>query len=87
MWAESDGTVTNRQGLVQRMRAGIEPAGDSLPGWEIIAHLGERLGAQFEFDSAKKVFLEAQQKYPFMRGAEWGRPMLPVQLRFAHTRG
>jgi NADH-quinone oxidoreductase subunit G len=87
MWAETDGTVTNRQGMVQRLRAGIEPAGDSLPGWEILAHLGQRLGAPLELDSAKKVFLEAQKKYPFMQGAEWGRPMLPVQLRFAHTRG
>jgi NADH-quinone oxidoreductase subunit G len=86
-WAEIDGTVTNRQGLVQRLRPAIEPAGDSLAGWEILAHLGRRLGVELGFDSAKKVFLEAQQKHPFMKGAEWGRPMLPVQLRFANTRG
>ena len=24
---------------------------------------------------------------PFMREADWGRPMLPVQLRFANSRG
>jgi NADH-quinone oxidoreductase subunit G len=87
MWSEVDGTITNKQGMVQRLRAAITPAGDSLPGWEILSLLGRRMGAALELESAKKVFLEAQQKHPFMRGAEWGRPMLPVQLRFANTRG
>jgi NADH-quinone oxidoreductase subunit G len=87
LWAEVDGTITNRTGRVQRLRAAVEPAGDALPGWDILSHLAQRLGIAMDFESAKKVFLEAQQKYPFMSGAEWGRPMLPVQLRFAHTRG
>ena len=37
--------------------------------------------------SAKAVFVEAKQKLPFMKDADWGRPMLPVQLRFANSRG
>ena len=36
---------------------------------------------------AKAVFAEARQKLPFMKDADWGRPMLPVQLRFANSRG
>jgi NADH dehydrogenase/NADH:ubiquinone oxidoreductase subunit G len=87
MWAEVDGTMTNRQGLVQRVRPGVEAAGDSLPGWDIISHLGERLGQSLELDSARKAFLDAQQRHSFMKGVEWGRPLLPVQLRFANTRG
>jgi NADH-quinone oxidoreductase subunit G len=87
MWAEVDGTITNRQGRVQRLRPGIEPAGDSLPGWEILLHLGQRLGMTLDLDTAKKVFLQAAGTYRFMNGAEWGRPFLPVQLRFANTRG
>jgi NADH-quinone oxidoreductase subunit G len=86
-WAEVDGTITNKKGMVQRLRAAAPPAGDSLPGWEILGHLGRRLGAALEHDAAKQVFLEARQRYPFMKGAEWGRPVLPVQLRFANTRG
>jgi NADH-quinone oxidoreductase subunit G len=87
LWAEVDGTITNRTGRVQRLRPAVEPAGDALPGWDIIWHLAQRLGLPLEFESAKKVFLEAQQQHAFMKGAEWGRPMLPVQLRFANTRG
>jgi NADH-quinone oxidoreductase subunit G len=87
LWAEVDGTITNRTGRVQRLRAAVEAAGDALPGWDILSHLAHRLGIAMDFESAKKVFLEAQGKHGFMKGAEWGRPMLPVQLRFANTRG
>jgi NADH-quinone oxidoreductase subunit G len=87
MWAEVDGTITNKKGVVQRIRRAIEPAGDSLPGWEILAELGSRLDVAIEHETPKKVFLDAQAKHAFMKGAEWGRPILPVQLRFANTRG
>jgi NADH-quinone oxidoreductase subunit G len=87
MWAEVDGTFTNKKGLVQRIRPAREAAGDSLPGWEILSELGERVGVAIEPDSPKKVFLEAKAAHAFMRDADWGRPILPVQLRFANTRG
>jgi NADH-quinone oxidoreductase subunit G len=87
-WAEVDGTFTNRQGLVQRIRPALPPPGDSLPAWEVLSHLSRKLGAHtVDFTSAKQVFTEAREKLPHMRGADWGRPFLPVQLRFANTRG
>jgi NADH-quinone oxidoreductase subunit G len=101
-YAEVDGTFTNRQGTVQRIRAAIPAAGDSLPGWEIVSLLSDRLGAPMEFTpgagpaprssggrspSARTVFLEAKQKLAFMSNAEWGRTSLPIQLRFANSRG
>ena len=48
-WAEVDGTITNRQGMVQRMRAAIAAAGRALPGWEILSRLARKLGATLEF--------------------------------------
>ena len=86
-WAESDGTFTNRLGMVQRVRAAVPAAGDALPGWEILSHLARKLGATMEFTEAKAVFAEAKQKLAFMKDADWGRPLLPVQLRFAGSRG
>jgi NADH-quinone oxidoreductase subunit G len=86
-WAESDGTFTNKLGMVQRIRAAVHPPGDALAGWDALSHLGSKLGATFDFHSAKQVFTEAREKLGFMRGADWGRPFLPVQLRFANTRG
>ena len=86
-WAEVDGTFTNRLGMVQRIRAALPPAGDALPGWEIVTHLARRLGVTLDFSTPKAVFTEAKQKLAFMKDAEWGRAMLPVQLRFAGSRG
>ena len=101
-FAEVDGTFTNRHGRVQRIQAAVPYAGDSLPGWEIVSLLSDRLGMPMEFSggvtppslttrgrapTARTVFLEAKQKMPFMKDADWGRTSLPVQLRFAHTRG
>ncbi len=86
-WAESDGTFTNRLGMVQRVRAAVPPAGDSLPGWDILSHLARKLGATMDFPDAKTVFAEAKTKLPFMKDADWGRAHLPVQLRFAGSRG
>jgi predicted molibdopterin-dependent oxidoreductase YjgC len=73
--------------MVQRIRSAVPPAGDGLPGWDILCHLGHKLGATMDFASARAVFLEAKQKVAFMKNADWGRTLLPVQLRFANSRG
>jgi NADH-quinone oxidoreductase subunit G len=86
-WAELDGTFTNKLGMVQRVHAAIPPAGDALPGWDILSHLARKLGATMDFQSAKAVFTEASSKLAFMKGADWGRAVRPVQLRFANSRG
>jgi predicted molibdopterin-dependent oxidoreductase YjgC len=86
-WAESDGTFTNKLGMVQRVRAALPAPGDALPGWDLLAHLAHKLGISMDYANAKQVFTEACSKLAFMRGADWGRPFLPVQLRFANTRG
>ena len=86
-WAEIDGTFTNTLGMVQRVHAAIPPAGDALPGWDILSHLARKLGATMDFQSAKTVFGEATTRLPFMKGADWGRAVRPLQLRFANSRG
>ena len=87
MWAETEGSFTNRQGKVQRLHAAIAPAGQARPGWEIAARLGRALGATWTYADAKQVFGEAREKVSLLSGAEWGKPEAPVQLRFANSRG
>jgi len=86
-WTEVDGTFTNKQGFVQRVRPAAPAAGDSLPTWEVLGHLGRRLGLAKDFTSARSVFLEAKQKLAYMKDADWGKTSLPVHLRFANSRG
>ena len=45
-FAEKDGTFTNTERRVQRVRAAIEPVGDSRPDWEILCDLAQRLVAR-----------------------------------------
>ena len=87
MWAEVDGNFTNRQGKVQRLHAAVAPAGQSRPGWEIAARLGQAMGAAWTYADAKQVFRETRAKVTLMSGADWGKAELPVQLRFANSRG
>jgi len=87
MWAEVDGTFFNRQGKLQRVRPAITPAGLSRPGWQIAVGLGRGLGATLAYADAKQVFAAACEKVTLMSGAEWGKPEMPVQLRFANSRG
>ena len=45
-WAEKDGTFTNTERRVQRVRRAVEPPGEARPDWSIVAALAERLLAR-----------------------------------------
>jgi predicted molibdopterin-dependent oxidoreductase YjgC len=42
-WAEKDGTFTNTDRRVQRVRRAIDPRGSARPDWEIICDLAKRI--------------------------------------------
>jgi formate dehydrogenase alpha subunit len=42
-WAEKDGTFTNTERRVQRVRQAVEPPGEARPDWAIVADLATRL--------------------------------------------
>ncbi|HEX4459945.1 MAG TPA: 2Fe-2S iron-sulfur cluster-binding protein [Polyangia bacterium] len=87
-WAEVDGTFTNAKGLVQRIRTAIEPPGEARPHRELIGLIATRLGIELgRVGSAKAVFNEMKNAVPDFAGASFGRDALPVQLRFAASRG
>lgn len=90
-WAENTGSVTNFEGRVQRMQAAYEPMGQAQPAWKIFAELAKVLSddqsSSMNYQSAEDVFNEMKSKIPAFSNAEWGRDLLPIQLRFAHSRG
>ena len=56
-WAEVDGTQTNTERRIQRLRAAVPPQGDAMPDWWIISQLAKRMGFQgFEYEGPKQVF-------------------------------
>jgi NADH-quinone oxidoreductase subunit G len=86
-WAEVHGTITNKDGRVQRLRPAFPPLGQALPAWEVLLRLGRKLGAAFEYPYPRAIFQELVARVPEMAGAEWGKDAPLVQLRFAGSRG
>jgi NADH-quinone oxidoreductase subunit G len=84
-FAEVDGTFTNNDGLVQRVRQSIAPVNQAKPDWMITAALAAELGKDFGFEmSASAVFREIAERVPAYSGLRY--PVLkdesnPVQAR------
>ncbi len=57
-FAEKDGTFTNTERRVQRVRQGIEPIGDSRPDWEIICSLSEKMGTPMSYNHPEDIMEE-----------------------------
>jgi NADH-quinone oxidoreductase subunit G len=86
-WAELDGTMTNSKGMVQRLHAALPPPGDARPRWQMLAQLAQTLGHTLDWADARAVFREMVAAVNEFQGASFGRPAVPVQLRFAGSRG
>jgi formate dehydrogenase alpha subunit len=54
-FAEKDGTFTNFEGRVQMVQKAIAPLGESLPDWEIILRLADKMGAPMPYSSPQQV--------------------------------
>lgn len=59
-WAEDEGTTTNLEGRVIRIRKVREPLGESKPDWEIMQLIAERMGkgSFFPYKDARDIFEE-----------------------------
>jgi len=71
--AEKDGTFTNTERRVQRVRKAIEPVGDSRPDWQIICDLATRLGYPMSYDNPEKIMEEIAAVTPSYRGISYKR--------------
>jgi len=72
-FAEKDGTFTNTERRVQRVRKGVEPPGQARPDWEIIADLAARMGYAMQYRSAEEIFAEFTELTPSYAGISYKR--------------
>lgn len=73
-WAETDGTCTNTERRVQRLRAAVPPVGEAKPDWWIVAELGERMGfTGFDWSGPDEVFDELCAVSTIYHGLDWDR--------------
>jgi formate dehydrogenase alpha subunit len=97
-FAEKEGTFTNFEGRVNRVHKAIEPIGESLPDWEIVVRLADKMGHPLPFSSLQDVMGEIEELVPSYEaytdsekqdefaygetGRSSGRPLLKGFARF-----
>jgi NADH-quinone oxidoreductase subunit G len=70
-WAETEGTFTNYQRRVQRLKRAVPAPGEALPGWELVSRILSRLGSPLKAASAREIFgLLSDSVAPF-RGLDY----------------
>jgi formate dehydrogenase alpha subunit len=80
-FAEKEGTFTNSERRVQRVRKAVEPPGQARPDWWITAELARRVAArigldvgdQFTYAGATQIFDEMAGLTPFLAGMSHAR--------------
>ncbi len=72
-FAESDGTYTNSDRHVQRVRKIVEPPGQARPDWQILAELGRRLNPEWNYRDPEAIWTEAAAIAPTLRGISYQR--------------
>jgi formate dehydrogenase alpha subunit len=73
-FAEKDGTFTNTERRIQRVRQAIRPVGESKPDWWIVSQIAQRMGATgFDFTSATEIMDEIAAVTPIYGGISYDR--------------
>ena len=73
-FAEKDGTFTNTERRIQRIRKAIEPVGNSRPDWWITCEIARRLGGRgFDFTDPAEIMEEIAALTPSYRGISHAR--------------
>jgi len=82
-FAETEGTLTNMEGRVQKLRTATNPPGEARMGWRVLAELCARFDIGNSYTSATDVLCEIAQAAPRYAGIEqrlsedgWGGALL-----------
>ena len=70
-WCESDGTVTNSERRVQRVRKALDPPGQARDDIEIVCEIARRMGYDMRYESAEEVWNELRSLSPMHAGMSY----------------
>ncbi|MCK0151946.1 formate dehydrogenase subunit alpha [Marivita sp. S6314] len=70
---EKNGTVSNTNRQVQRVRPAVPPPGDAREDWAITVELAQRLGLPWEYTDVSQVFAEMKQVMGSLDNITWER--------------
>ncbi len=73
-WSENDGTFTNSERRVSRVRTACEPPGEAKPNWWIFKQIAARFGHDWTSNSAREIWdREVAQQVPAYGGITYDR--------------
>ncbi|MCS6902704.1 MAG: formate dehydrogenase subunit alpha, partial [Candidatus Bipolaricaulota bacterium] len=72
-FAEIDGTFTDSERRVQRVRKAVPPPGECKPDWQIVCEISNRLGYSMSYRNAEEVFEELRKLMPNYGGITYRR--------------
>jgi predicted molibdopterin-dependent oxidoreductase YjgC len=72
-WSESEGTVTNSERRVQRVRRALDPPEGARDDIELVTELARRLGRHWTHETAEEVWGELRTLSPMHRGMSYPR--------------
>lgn len=72
-FAEKDGTFTNTERRVQRVRKAVEPIGESKPDWVILQEVANHFGYAMHYGSPAEIMAEIARLTPSYAGINYDR--------------
>lgn len=73
LFLEKDGTFTNTERRVQKLRKAIDPPGEAKSDWEIISALAEKMGHPFGYKNTEEIMEEVASLTPIYGGIHHDR--------------
>ncbi|MCD6505015.1 formate dehydrogenase subunit alpha [Candidatus Poribacteria bacterium] len=70
---EKDGTFTNTERRIQRVRKAIDPPGEAMEDWRIICELAREMGYEMDYDSPAEIMAEIALLTPIYGGIFYDR--------------
>jgi len=72
-FAEKDGTFTNTERRVQRVRKAVDPPGTAMEDWRIICEIATHMGYTMHYENSEKIQEEICSLTPIYRGITYSR--------------
>ena len=70
---EKDGTFTNLERRIQRIRKVIEPPDGVLPDWQVVSRVSSRMGYPMHYGHPSEIMDEMSQLTPMLAGVSYAR--------------
>jgi len=72
-FAEKDGTFSNTERRVQRVRKAVEAPGEAKQDWKILCEIAKRMGYEMPYENSEAIFKEIAAVTPSYKGITWER--------------